>query len=140
MEPDGLRDALVELSESAETLHHVPCRLDTQDEVVVSDLAAATHLYFIAKEALHNAVKHSGTDRVLIRLYELDGRIWLEIRDNGTGIQPSATPPTGRGSRIMKHRAAIMGAVLEFRPSPGGGTSVICHIDKLSISPNGITP
>lgn len=89
-----------------------------------------TQFYRIAQEAITNAVKHSGASRIDV---ELDckshaGHVFLSVRDNGIGRQ--AEPPShgGLGTRIMAHRARIIGGQLEIADVAGGGTEVRCKI------------
>ena len=129
-ETDGLADGLRELAETTETLHSIRCECQLDPNLFFHDHETANHLFFIAKEAVHNAVKHSGTDQILLSLFEQNGRIRLEIRDFGIGMTGSPgknTSVQGRGMKIMKHRAAMINARIELRPHRNGGLSVICH-------------
>jgi signal transduction histidine kinase len=40
------------------------------------------------------------------------------------------TATTGMGLRIMKYRAAMLGATLEVQSAPGRGTTVTCTFGK----------
>ena len=57
-----------------------------------------------------------------------EGGLTLEIRDDGTGLPPSARTSHGLGLRIMAHRAAIIGAKFSIEAPDGGGTLVICQL------------
>jgi signal transduction histidine kinase len=80
----------------------------------------------IAQEALQNAVKHSHAEHVAVRLDADNGRIRLEIADDGVGFDPVA--PAARSRRLgltsMEERAERIGATLEIRSAPGEGTTV----------------
>ncbi len=47
---------------------------------------AATHLYYIAREAVNNAIKHGHARQILIRLAADDDQGVLTIEDDGGGI------------------------------------------------------
>ncbi len=83
----------------------------------------------VAQEAVHNAVKHSGGDRVQLKLAESDGMLDLRIQDNGSGFDRSGIAgeggePAGMGLESMQERVELSGGSLEVHSSPHGGTSV----------------
>jgi signal transduction histidine kinase len=81
----------------------------------------------VAQEALSNAVKH-GKPPILVRYATMPGGASLSIDDTGPGIDPDATPTTDRtghfGLLNMQQRAEAIGAILDVRRWPGGGTHV----------------
>ena len=58
-------------------------RFDPEPDIA---LEAKEALYRIAQEAMHNVVKHAHATRVELTLEERDGKLTLEIRDNGKGF------------------------------------------------------
>jgi signal transduction histidine kinase len=80
----------------------------------------------IAQEALHNALRHAAAQRVAVRLAAPDGRLLLEVADDGVGFEPD--DPQLRSKRLgltsMEERAQRLGASLEIRSNPGTGTTV----------------
>ena len=91
-------------------MHHVHGTLECDHPVELADNYYATHLYRIAQEAIHNALKHSQASHIHVALSDDEGRISLTIRDDGVGI---ARDPFdgGMGLRIMRYRADLLGAV-----------------------------
>jgi signal transduction histidine kinase len=89
-----------------------------------------THLFRIAQEALTNVARHSGATRVEIHLERQNGKVRLEIRDNGRGV--SAAPakvssepqPRGLGIVGMRARARSAGGELKIGSAPGEGTVI----------------
>ncbi len=88
------------------------------------DESVATHLYRIVQEALHNALKHARAHQVSIELELDDERVRLEVRDDGVGLPRSRQD--NLGLPIMRHRAALIGAVLQVESTPSEGTVVRC--------------
>ena len=81
---------------------------------------AAIHVYRVVQEALNNAVKHSGTDRVWIRLIFVPDKLGLEVEDHGCGFVPGGER-RGIGLVAMRERAELIGGTIEFlRPELGG--------------------
>jgi PAS domain S-box-containing protein len=97
---------------------------------------AAVHVFRIAQEALSNAVKHAGANTVLVRLHSLPGLLQLEVTDDGQGIAlaPPITGNTaaGLGLQLMRYRAQMVGAELEFLQTRPGteqtGTRVLLSL------------
>lgn len=78
----------------------------------------------IASEAVVNAARHSGTDRLSV---ELIGGPPLRLRvvDQGRGFDPGAVDPAATfGLGAMREQAAAVGAQLRIVSAPGRGTSV----------------
>jgi signal transduction histidine kinase len=80
-------------------------------------------VYRVAQEALHNALRHSGAAEVRISLTARQGRVILEVADDGRGFAAKA-PPDGLGLPSMRERAAAIGGSLTIRSAPGQGTTV----------------
>ena len=80
----------------------------------------------IAQEALQNAIRHSGAARIVLHLQTVDGRIVLEVRDDGTGFDPQATEVRGRrlGLSSMEERARRLDGQLVIASTAGAGTTV----------------
>jgi signal transduction histidine kinase len=89
-----------------------------------------THLFRIAQEALTNVARHSGATRVDINLDRQNGKVRLEIRDNGRGVssapvKTSSEPqPRGLGIVGMRARARSAGGELKIGSAPGEGTVI----------------
>jgi signal transduction histidine kinase len=84
---------------------------------------AVFSLQRIVLEAITNALKHSGAQR--LRFSTRKRRIDVEIciEDDGCGFDPSL-PGAGLGLLNMRVRARSIGARLDIRSRPGGGTAV----------------
>ncbi len=80
-------------------------------------------MYRIAQEALSNACRHSGADRVRVKLGHDAGVTTLEVSDDGIGFTPSDVNG-GSGLGNLRSRAARIGAELDVVSRPGSGTSV----------------
>ena len=83
--------------------------------------------YRVAQEALHNALRHSGAEKIGICLYRKDRRVVVEVADDGRGFAPEQPAP-GLGLASMRERAAAVGATLSVRSSPSSGTTITLSI------------
>jgi signal transduction histidine kinase len=124
LERDGLELTVQKTAEMLGRVHDVEVELITDGEAISGngdgehDLA----LLRIVHEALHNAVRHSGASRIVVRL-EADG---LEVTDDGVGFEPARAELRSRhlGLTSMEERARELGGRLEIRSAPGAGTTV----------------
>lgn len=81
-----------------------------------------THLYDIAREALHNVQKHARASHVSVLLQHTAGALRLLVEDNGRGI---GRPAVRTGSRRlglvnMRERAALAGGTCDIESSSSG--------------------
>jgi signal transduction histidine kinase len=77
--------------------------------------------YFGSLEALQNAAKYSRASRVELVLSASDGWLRFEVRDDGRGFDPKATP-RGTGLQNIEDRVEAIGGSLEVVSAPGSGT------------------
>lgn len=129
----GLRAAVEQLAERMEAEFGLLCEFQNPLEIIIEDSRAATNLYYIAQEAVSNAVRHGKAKRVIVALALDGGDLVLRVRDDGCGFQserPGAR--TGSGLRIMEYRARLIGGSLGIISEPDSGTTVICRVRKRS--------
>jgi PAS domain S-box-containing protein len=122
----GLMSALQQWAGEVEDLFAVSCRFQCFAPVLVHDDTAATHLYYVAREAVNNAIKHSHARHIVIRLAADQHQGALTIQDDGCGIGNIGTGNKGMGLHLMNYRARIVGGSLEVQSVPTGGTLVTC--------------
>jgi signal transduction histidine kinase len=91
-----------------------------------------TVLYHIAKEALHNVIKHAQAKEVWIRFQRTDASIACSIRDNGTGFDPASIPmheaERGFGLIGIRERLNPVGGHLQIKSTIGEGTELVITI------------
>jgi len=126
----GLMSALQHWAGEVEDLFRIACRFECDDPVLIHNQAATNHLYRIAQEAVHNAIKHGHPSRITIALSCANGRGVLSIRDDGEGISEAADHRNGMGLHIMRYRAGMIGGVLEVVRCGERGTLVTCLFPK----------
>jgi signal transduction histidine kinase len=88
-------------------------------------------LYHVAKEALHNVVKHARATAVWIRFQRKADSICCCIRDNGTGFDPASIAvrqgEQGFGLIGMRERLSVIGGSMQIN-SGGCGTELLISI------------
>lgn len=130
VDAEGLMASLSDLAQRIQQEGKVTCWFDCPEPVVVGNNLTATHLYLIAQEAVHNAIKHGRPKNILITL-ESDDMLMLKVQDDGAGMPaPPDMDHGGVGMCIMRNRAAIIGARLDFVPVQPTGTLVTCALAR----------
>jgi len=128
LESLGLWGALEELAGQVERLYGIECALTGDPEIEVADEDIAIHLYYLAREAAGNAVKHGGAGDVRLRLERRAGRLVLEVTDDGEGFSGDPDAAGGLGIPTMRYRAEVIGGALELGSRPEGGARVACSL------------
>jgi signal transduction histidine kinase len=126
MESEGLVTALRALAGNVSRMFKVACTLECDSPPPIEDGGTATHLYRIAQEAVHNALRHGKPRQIVMSLSQVRERAQLSIEDDGTGMPDDWQSGRGLGTRIMAHRAMMIGGELSIEPNPTGGTFVTC--------------
>ncbi|MHB9004928.1 MAG: GAF domain-containing sensor histidine kinase [Coriobacteriia bacterium] len=115
-------------------VHEVSAGRKLQTSVVVNgttrSLRPATEacLYRVAKEAIGNAVRHSGATWLEARLIFGPDTVTLQIHDNGCGFDAAEMarrdPDAGIGLPSIAHRVTSEGGRLDINSVPGQGTRI----------------
>lgn len=87
----------------------------------------------IIQEALTNICKHADAQKVEVILSCTDAQAEVAITDDGMGFDAAALSGMAAkhfGLSIMRERAERIGAQLEIRSTPGGGTRVLLAIPR----------
>lgn len=77
--------------------------------------------YYVASETLANVVKYARADSARVRAERLDGRVVIEVADDGIG---GADADEGSGLRGLRDRVKTLGGTLEIESAAGHGTLI----------------
>ena len=120
----GLTDALEWYTSDFEKRTGIACTFNQFDVPEVDDMVA-TAAYRITQEALTNVARHSHATHVDVTLQTENGRLTLEVVDNGRGFGTEGLEESEcLGMAGMRERASLVGGSLEIRSQPGAGTTV----------------
>jgi PAS domain S-box-containing protein len=123
----GLMSALQHWAGEVEDLFGIRCRYQCDSPVLIHDDTAATHLFYIVREAGTNAIKHGLAREIVIRLAADGPQGTLTVSDDGCGIADPAPGKKGMGLHLMNYRARMVGGTLDVRRAASvGGTVVTC--------------
>jgi signal transduction histidine kinase len=140
----GLADAVADLQEFSRGIHPailsqgglgpalrtlarrsaIPVELDiTADTRFPEPIEVAA--YYVASEALANAMKHAQASRVEVSLATRNGRLLLSVRDDGVG---GADPARGSGLVGLTDRVEALGGSIQVRSRVGDGTHITAEL------------
>lgn len=121
----GLRPALEASCQEYSARLGFPVQLDYQLPPRFVPSHQAIHLLQIAREALSNALKHSGATAVTLTVSQHENQVRLRVRDNGCGLPENAERSNHYGLIIMRDRAQSLRGDCQVRRVDTGGTEVV---------------
>ncbi len=128
LEEEGLLGALHQRLDAVEKRAGINARL-LADQLVELPHPVEDGLYRIAQEALNNALKHAEAESVVVRITTTNGRLVLEVQDDGKGFDVDAVDAgCGMGLSNMRHRATQLGGSMEICSKRGEGTLVSVEV------------
>ncbi|HYV62359.1 MAG TPA: sensor histidine kinase [Bryobacteraceae bacterium] len=122
----SLLDAMEQIGRKLTTDSGVQLDMKLEGQPYALPEQCEANLLRIAQEALTNAVRHSGTERIGVRLAYLTGSVVLEVGDSGRGM--SGVEPSGFGVDGMRERARQIGGEIRILTDPGRGTRIIVTV------------
>ena len=123
----GLEGAIRDAIEHMRALTGLTIVADIQVPLERLGATEQTVVLRVVQEALQNVRKHASASQVIVSGRAEPGEWVLEIRDDGRGFQASSVAARGRrnfGLQFMRERAELIGARLDVRSEPDGGTVV----------------
>jgi signal transduction histidine kinase len=112
---DGLAPALSVL------VDNVPIPVDMQIAETRLDGDLQTTAYYVASEAIANAVKHSRAERIALHVDARGSDLYVRVKDDGVG---GAIRRDGSGLARLADRVSAHGGTLFVSSPRGGGTTV----------------
>jgi signal transduction histidine kinase len=102
--------------------------VDLEEENVPDPLKIV--IYRVMQEALNNVAKHSRTNVVRLALRKNDGRIEMQIQDNGVGFEPKEVfsrneSERGLGLFSMKERTELSEGRFSVEAAKEAGTTIL---------------
>jgi signal transduction histidine kinase len=115
----GLASALAVLARDLP----LPVEIEVTGNQLPERVAAAA--YFVCAEALTNTAKHAAASLATVAVTASDGRVRIEVADDGVGW---ADPERGSGLRGLADRVETLGGTLQVDSVPGRGTHLAAEI------------
>ena len=138
----GLEVALDEFLEHIGHEHHLAVRLEDDGQPKPMDQDAKTAVFRIVRELIFNVVKHAKARELTVSLKRVNGRLWVEVADDGVGLdttQMYRPDPKKKsfGLLSVKERLAYLGGELKIYSSLNQGTKVVV---QAPLTPGGRAP
>ena len=121
LEQVSLPEAIGTLARTWSQGSMIAADLETTGTVVRAGPGTEAAVFRAAQEALSNVAKHARASKVQITLTYLGDTLLLDVADDGTGFDASATTD-GYGLVGMRERLSRVGGMLTVESSPGSGT------------------
>ena len=123
----GLNGSILDAVEHMRTLTGLPIGAALDAETDALGGGTPTVVLRVVQEALQNVHKHAAASSASVAT-RIEGADWVvEVTDDGRGFDPDAVAAHGRrnyGLQFMRERAELIGARLDVRSRPDGGTVV----------------
>lgn len=102
----------------------ISCELVLEDSHISLNEPMATAVFRIVQESLTNIARHAAATQVEIMVAHTNGRLCIEISDNGIGFDSQATTHKSFGLVGMRERIAILQGEFILDSKPGHGTRI----------------
>lgn len=112
---EGLTAALATLTKT------LPVSIEVDQSVDQLSEEVAVTAYFVASEAVSNAVKHAEAQRIGVSVARQDGQLSVRVEDDGCG---GAVLTRGSGLSGLSDRVAAAGGTLSVDSRLGAGTVI----------------
>jgi NarL family two-component system sensor histidine kinase LiaS len=119
----GLPDALRQYADNWANQNDIEVDVQTAGEEPLMPEVERT-LLRITQEALANVARHSGAERVHIRLQSERDMVSLMIGDDGVGFN-TEKPDPGLGLLSMSERSQLIGGQISIESAQGQGTQIL---------------
>lgn len=131
---DDIERALQETLQKFQHQTGLPAKLHIEGHGLPLPADVQVQVLHVLQESLSNVRKHAGAHH--IQLDVIKGARWrFRVRDDGTGFDVLDTPDDSHvGLKIMRERAALIGATVNVGSEPGNGTTV-----TLTLPPHPVT-
>lgn len=125
---DSLHDIILRLRDTYNDLFtqmNISFKNNNLDEIIDLKLPIdyKQHLYLIFKEAINNAIKHSGCSLIELKVIYNSGQLIITLKDDGKGIEEKDIN-YGNGIQNMRNRTKQINGQIVWESAPGSGTQI----------------
>ena len=132
----GLADAASWLVDEFARRSGVRCAIEISGSLAGLDRSVSTAVYRAVQESLTNIGRHSGAKNAWVVLALEDGRLHVEVEDDGRGIgAEDMAKSRSLGLKGMRERFSYLGGTLEIARAPRGGTRLRGHVPVKAAPP-----
>ncbi|NLX08245.1 MAG: GAF domain-containing protein [Chloroflexi bacterium] len=134
LENEGLIVALATQAASLQARYNIDVETELCDEPGLP-IEIKEALYRIAREALHNIVKHARASHISLSMCCTGTEIALELVDDGVGFEVNGSFPGHLGLKSMRERAQRLHGSLAIESAPDQGARIRVCIPTAAVYP-----
>lgn len=108
-----------EVQEISFNAYNIPDKLEPVVEI---------NTYRICQELLNNAVKYSKASKIFLQLFCREGKLIIQIEDNGVGFDKTKSKADSLGMNTLKERVALLSGEIEIDTAPNKGTNIFIEL------------
>lgn len=127
LEEQGFKGALLKLISEFTSVSHLEVELDYQLRNLDFESIKEDILFRVIQESMTNSMRHGGATSLIIRFYQEEDFIYLDIKDNGVG---TTDLHYGFGLKQMVERVSVINGEVHFDGKAGFHTVVKIPIQK----------
>lgn len=124
----GLEAALRDLINRFSDPHYPDIDLQCYDIPKEMGQMHSLSIYRVIQEMLHNAIKHSKANEILIQINREDEELVIQFEDDGVGFDPDNLKRKGMGLSNIQSRIDYLKGTVERDSTRGEGTSYLIHV------------
>ncbi len=126
MRPDELEQALTEYLATNADDGNVLTSVEVTGDTAILPREVCDEVYFTLREAIRNALVHSGTTRLDVTVRISESQLHARVSDTGRGFSVQKATNTGKGLGLssMRERVQLVGGELRLSSRLGYGTTV----------------
>ena len=128
----GLVPALEDRAAELGSVTGLRFEIDAKEPLPTLDSRVEEVAYLVAVEAMSNVARHAAASRCRVHVSGADGRLQVEVTDDGEG--PGSAHRDGDGLRSARERARACGGSFDFGPQELGGTRVVLTLPAMGTS------
>jgi len=120
-----------QMAKQACAASQVPVRFESSGRPVVLEAPVEHDIMMVAREAVHNAIRHAHPREVSVRMQFERGKLRLSVLDDGCGFEPAEVSPHADGHFGligMRERTERLGGRFAVRSAPGRGTELSVEV------------
>lgn len=126
----GLAEGIRHCCSRFSGIHHPEIQVEVCGEAIRYPGRFELMVFRVVQELLHNAVKHSGAESILVQLSFSPGLLAVTVEDDGRGFELSTlVPGAGMGLGSLRSRVSALNGKLDLQAAPGEGCSVYIEFD-----------
>jgi signal transduction histidine kinase len=128
LDDSGVLVAIQDLIDAHNNRDNAVCEFECDVSFQRLDPVLEITLYRIAQESLANAIHHSGSDRIHVRVDQRKNFIRIKVQDWGVGFDPREVDQRHFGLQGIRERATRLGGTAQIISAPEKGTQVVAEL------------